>query len=41
MGYIGDSALLLCDGLYIFYRGVATKFLNRYNALFAISFRQN
>lgn len=26
---------------YIFYRGVATKFLNRYNALFAISFRQN
>ena len=26
---------------YIFYRGVATKFLNRYNTLFAISFRQN
>lgn len=26
---------------YVFYRGVATKFLNRYNALFALSFRQN
>lgn len=26
---------------YVFYRGVATKFLNRYNSLFAISFRLN
>ncbi|MCM1126309.1 MAG: hypothetical protein NC429_07530 [Lachnospiraceae bacterium] len=26
-------------GCYIFYRGVATKYLNRYNALFQIAYR--
>lgn len=26
---------------YVFYRGVATKYLNRYNALFTVAWRQN
>lgn len=40
--HIAQGTLVLCDGLksYHFYRRVATKYLNRYNALFASAYRK-